>query len=70
MQVVLGREGKREERSEGNELREGHIPRIKVLIAAEAMERRGMSAPKRFSEALTGLSHVKPFSSGEWEEIR
>lgn len=28
-----------------------------------------MSLSKRFSEALTGLSYVKPFSSGEWEEI-
>lgn len=38
MQVVLEREGKEEEWSEGNELREGRIPRKQVLTAAEAME--------------------------------
>lgn len=28
-----------------------------------------MNACKRLSEAIIGLSHVKLFSPGEWEEI-
>lgn len=45
MQVIPegGRTGGRKEWSEGSELREGHIPRMKVSIAAEATKKRRMS---------------------------